>query len=362
MVDGILNGDTAVGTITGTGATITYTAPALAGSHTVSATSIADTTKSASAAVMVTSASTFPSSNHVFVVMEENQGFSQVFPSKSAINCSSAGMPYLCSLASVNGLALNFYSNHHGSLLDYLYNTSGSLWMGSPYNCTGIDCASIGVINKDNLVRALAKAGKTWRGYFEDMPSKGYIGGDTGNYVAHHNPFIWYSDVANSVSQQDNMYPFTQFAQDVKANSFQNFNYIVPDLLHDAEGTGAQTSRALLLAADNWLKANIDPLLSTPPFQPGGDGILIVVFDEANVAGDSGDSTSNDSCSPTQPSGCGGHIAFVMIGPNVKPGSTTSTTYHFQDMLHTIIHLLGMTDYMNNASGGKDIALLPGVP
>jgi hypothetical protein len=30
-------------------------------------------------------------------------------------------------------------------------------------------------------------------------------------------------------------------------------------------------------------------------------------------------------------------------------------------MLHTIIHLLGMTDYMNGASGASDIALLPGV-
>jgi hypothetical protein len=29
-------------------------------------------------------------------------------------------------------------------------------------------------------------------------------------------------------------------------------------------------------------------------------------------------------------------------------------------MLHTMIHLLGVTDYMNGASGGTDVALLPG--
>jgi hypothetical protein len=102
------------------------------------------------------------------------------------------------------------------------------------------------------------------------------------------------------------------------------------------------------------------PLLSTAPFQPGGDGILIVVFDEGSVSGKSGDSSTDSSCSPTQSSGCGGHVAFVMIGPNVKPGSTTTKTYHFQDMLHTVIHLLGMSDYMNDASGGADIGLLPG--
>jgi acid phosphatase len=206
----------------------------------------------------------------------------------------------------------------------------------------------------------LTNAGKTWRGYFEGMPSQGYMGGDTGNYVEHHNPFRWYSDVADSSTQQDNMYPFTQFAKDVKANTFQNFSYIIPDVLHDADGTGTQSASALLSSADSWLKTNIAPLLSTAPFRAGGDGILMIAFDESKVKGKSGDTTSDNSCSPTQSSGCGGHVAFVMIGPNVVAGSSTSETYHFQDMLHTTIHLLGMSDYMNKANGAADIALLPG--
>jgi hypothetical protein len=118
----------------------------------------------------------------------------------------------------------------------------------------------------------------------------------------------------------------------------------------------------LLISADTWLKNNIGPLLATAPFQPGGDGILIVTFDEGSVAGKSGDSTTDNACSPTTSSGCGGHIVFVMIGPAVKPGSNSTNTYHFQDMLHTMIHLLGLSDYMNGASTGTDINLLPGVP
>ena len=301
----------------------------------------------------------FPSSNHVFVIMLENQDFSQVFPAGRATNCSSSGMPYLCSLAAKNGTALNFYSNAHGSLLAYLYNTSGADWTGSPSDCTGSGCAHAGAITGDNMVRALTNAGKTWRGYFEGMPSRGYMGGNTDDYVDDHNPFRWYSDVADSSGQQDNMYPFTRFATDVKANSFQNFSYIVPNVLHDAEGTGSQSASALLSAADNWLKTNIAPLLSTPPFQSGGDGILVITFDEGRVKGKSGASSSDNSCSPTQSSGCGGHVAFVMVGPHVITGSTTSDTYHFQDMLHTIIHFLGVSDYMNKADGAADIALLP---
>ncbi|MGA2991321.1 MAG: Ig-like domain-containing protein, partial [Candidatus Korobacteraceae bacterium] len=52
-VDTIAGGNTTVGTITGAGNTVTYTAPATAGPHTVTATSVADNTKSANAAVTV---------------------------------------------------------------------------------------------------------------------------------------------------------------------------------------------------------------------------------------------------------------------------------------------------------------------
>lgn len=52
-VDGYASGNASVGTITGTGTTVSYTAPSLAGSHSVTATSQADTGKRASSAVTV---------------------------------------------------------------------------------------------------------------------------------------------------------------------------------------------------------------------------------------------------------------------------------------------------------------------
>ena len=53
MVDGIANGNSTVGTVTGSGATVTYTAPATGGVHTLVATSVADATKTASATLTV---------------------------------------------------------------------------------------------------------------------------------------------------------------------------------------------------------------------------------------------------------------------------------------------------------------------
>jgi parallel beta-helix repeat protein len=52
-VDGILNGNATVGTLGGTGAGATYTAPAAAGSHTITAQSVADAKQSASSTVTI---------------------------------------------------------------------------------------------------------------------------------------------------------------------------------------------------------------------------------------------------------------------------------------------------------------------
>lgn len=52
-VDGVTGGNSTVGTVTGTGGTVTYTAPSTGGARTLVATSLADATKSASAAITV---------------------------------------------------------------------------------------------------------------------------------------------------------------------------------------------------------------------------------------------------------------------------------------------------------------------
>ncbi|HEX9010028.1 MAG TPA: hypothetical protein VF804_06650, partial [Holophagaceae bacterium] len=57
-VDSVANGNTSVGTLTGTGNTVTYTAPLAAGNHTVTATSAADPTQSGSSAIIVQAVTT----------------------------------------------------------------------------------------------------------------------------------------------------------------------------------------------------------------------------------------------------------------------------------------------------------------
>ena len=121
--------------------------------------------------------------------------------------------------------------------------------------------------------------------------------------------------------------PFTQFATDLANNQLPNLTYIVPDGLHDAhDGTPA--------AADAFLQTNLAPLLASPAFQPGGDGLLIIAFDEA--------ATSDTSCSNGKTSCGGGRIAVVLVGPNVKKGYQSTVLYQHQNLGRTIFEALGL--------------------
>ncbi|HEY2912745.1 MAG TPA: alkaline phosphatase family protein, partial [Candidatus Angelobacter sp.] len=208
-----------------------------------------------------------PNSNHVVVVLEENESYSAVIGSSS--------MPYLNSLASQNALATQYYANVHPSIGNYFMVTAGQI-------ITNNDSLN-STVNVDNIVRHLLTAGKTWKSYAENLPSVGYTGGDQYPYVRHHNPLSYFSDVVNSGVQRLNLVPFTHFAADLNNNALPNYSFIVPNENHNAHDcptapTGC-TNAVKLAMADAWLKNNIAPLLNNPGFQQ--DGILIIVFDES---------------------------------------------------------------------------------
>lgn len=265
-------------------------------------------------------------SNHVVVIMEENR----------SVNYALQYMPYLKSLAEQYGQGLQVYSDSHGSWLAYGELTSGMAPFGGEGDngiCNGDGCTQ--TITIDNLVRHFVAQGKTWRGYFQTMPSIGYLGYQHGLYVRRHNPFAFYSDVVNSQSEQDNMYPADPYMlQDIRGNHLANFTWITPDLNHDAHNGD---DRVALAAADAYLQTFMPQLLASPPFQHGGDGVILISFDEGELSGD------NECGGNPDPNNCGGHIWQVVIGPKVKPGYLSNTHYKQGSQLRLFCDLLGLT-------------------
>jgi len=243
--------------------------------------------------------------DHVIVVVEENASYSDVVGGTS--------MPYLNSLISKYGLATSYYANTHPSIGNYFMMTTGTIVTN--------DDKFVSTVSVDNLVRQFLKDGKTWKSYAESIPSAGYLGGNRGLYLKRHNPFSYFSDVANDPSQAANIVPFSQFSRDL-SSGLPNFSFIIPNAkndAHDCPNGGSQCTEAEKLAtADAWLKENIDPLVRSGAM---ANSLLVITFDEA----DPRDTTKG-----------GGHIATVVISPKAKPSFQGSKPYQHQNLLRTI--------------------------
>jgi hypothetical protein len=265
-------------------------------------------------------------SRHVVVVMEENRSITE----------ASEYMPYLKSLAVQYSQGMQAYSDSHGSWLAYGELSSGMAPFGGEGDgglCTGDGCTQ--TITIDNLIRHFEGQGIAWRGYFQTMPQIGYLGYQYGEYVRRHNPFAFYSDVVDLIPEQRNMYPADPYMlNDIENNRLADFTWISPDLDHDAHN-GSDDQQALA-AADAYLQTFLPQLLQSAPFQPGGDGVLLVTFDEGELSGD------NECGGYPDPNDCGGHIWHVLIGPQVNPAYESDTLYKQGSQLRMICDLLGL--------------------
>jgi phosphatidylinositol-3-phosphatase len=297
-----------------------FSAPASPGNETITATSTEDVSQSGTATVTV--ALLMPQSKHVVIVMEENQSYASVVGNTS-------GWPNLNNLITQGALATNYYANSHPSIGNYFMLTTGQLLT--------TDDSSTTVWNVDNLARRMLASGVTFKVYAEGI-TQGYLGGDTGLYVIRHNPFAMLSDVASNQQVADEcIWPFTQFAADLASGALPEFSFIVPNLDDDAHnGTPLQ--------ADTWLQTDVvTPLSSSSAFALGGDGILIVAFDEA---------------ADTDTTNGGGHVAPVFWGPNVKSGyrQTSTTLYQHPSMLQMVMDALRLANPPGGAAGAPSMA------
>ena len=262
-----------------------------------------------------TSTPTQPTFSHVVVVVEENHSYSAVIGNSS--------MPYFNELASKYGLATQYFANAHPSIPNYLMLTTGQM--------ETFDDNFSGTITDDNVVRELVKAGKSWKCYAESLPSPGYLGGDTGDYLRHHNPFTYLSDVQSDSSQSANIVPFTQFATDLASNALPQYSFIVPDVMDDAHN-------GTLSEADTWLQINIAPLLSDSAFQ--SSGLLTITFDE----GDQSDIQNG-----------GGQVATLVISSAAKQGYQSTALYQHQSSLRLSLSASSVNTFPGMAASAPDM-------
>ena len=296
-----------------------------------------------------------PVSQHVILVIEENHSFDEVM----------VNMPWLVSEGNANGYSANFKSDNGGSLLDYLWLASGSCESAAnctlppgthDFNCNGNDCYYPGTtttdpITDDNIFREMNLAGISWRVYAQSYAAAGgtLTTPDNANgtsYYRRHNGATWYADVLNDVDgSASNVVDFSQLAVDEANGTLPRFMIIAPDGNHDAHdcpvGMQQCTEGQQLGATDEFLRTTLTPILTTPDFQPGGDGLIFVTFDE---------------CAGGTDQGCGAAVYTGIIGPKVIPHTVSNILYKHENTLRTILDALQITTYPGAAATVSDMS------
>ena len=281
-------------------------------------------------------AQSFPQYNHVFLIILESEGTKAVIGNPDA--------PIMTALANDYGLATNYSGVGDPSEPNYVGMLGGDTFgitTDDPYWFPG------NTINAPNLMSQLDAAGKTWRGYFQNMPYPGYRGycfpdkcngipdADT-QYVAKHNGIVNFVNLQNP-TDLGKMFPFTQFSADLQAGTTPNLSYIVPDECHDMHGappwcvdSGPTTSvqQSFLIAqSDAFVGSIVNEITSSSLWQSGNNNAIVITFDEGSSA------TSNV-----------GTIVITSHGPR---GVTDKTSLNHFSLLASLEQTFGLSCLAN---------------
>ncbi len=263
---------------------------------------------------------------------------------------NTGGMPFFNALLAKGTLWGNYYSNAHGSQLAYIETLSGQT-----FNCNGNDCGASGALTGASLMDLMNAHSLPWKGYFDGLSSCGQLAPDSnnwiispdangGNYYQRHTGFPWYAagtaTIASCANGGDGWWPVSQLTADLAANAVGAFNWITPDGSDDGhDGT--------LQQLDAFLQTWVTPLLASSYFQTGGDGILIIWWDEADL--------SNFACGGPGGTSCGGQVPVLVLGPAIRGGNVDNTQANHDSTLRFVQEQLGLTPSLGNSVNVPDM-------
>jgi phospholipase C len=301
--------------------------------------------------------STVPHYDHVIEIMMENQKYDTIIGNPSA--------PRINTLANTYGLATNYFGVTHPSEPNYVANIGGDFFGiqdDNPFYCTpalaATDslCAGTTVdhtVSALSLADQLTAAGKSWKGYFQNLPyvdpSAVVSSGPNANgpysfkwpsnsnalYASKHNPFINFTGTQNALSQ---MVPDNQLALDLMTRRLPNYSLVVPDQCNDMHGTGGCSDPASLIqAGDAYVGTTVSEIMASPLWRHGNNAIA-VTWDEDDFS-DSGQ--AGTGCCGADPGG--GHVATIVITNHGPRHLTDSTAYNHYSLLRTLEDAFGLT-------------------
>jgi phosphatidylinositol-3-phosphatase len=304
----------------------------------------------------VESGTGIPHYNHIVEIMMENTKYSTIIGNPLA--------PHINALASKYGLASDYFGVTHPSEPNYMTNIGGSYFGvqdDNQFYCTPAlantdpTCAGTTVnhtVSNPNLATQLKAAGKTWKGYFQNLPpipSTGVVmTGPSANgpysfkwpsstdalYASKHNPFLNFTGTQKALA---NMVPDTQLGADLATGALPNFSLVVPDQCHDMHGTTpCSDANGLISAGDTYVGTVVSMIMHSQLWGQGRNAIVIT-WDEDDFS-DAGQ--PGTGCCGANPGG--GHVATIVITNQSTRHVVDNTPYNHYSLLLSLEQAFGL--------------------
>ena len=252
-----------------------------------------------------------PDFDHIITIYFENHDYGEVIGNNE--------MPYFNRMARENVLFTQFYGVAHPSLPSYLAIISGDTF-GIKKTCQ--DC----FFDKATLPDLIEASGRTWKGYFEGIPSPCFIGSE-GKYVQRHNPFIYFDPIRKDSRRcERSVISLDELDKDLEKGTLPSFVFIMPDLCSGGHDCGLNVS-------DGWLQDVMGKLLSSSAL--GDNYLILVAFEESD--------NDNSSCCGL-PEKAGGRVAAFLVSPQATVPMEDDTPYSHYSFLKTIMAAWDLPD------------------
>lgn len=257
---------------------------------------------------------------HVFVVVMENQDFSDIYGRSSA--------DYVTQLAETYAYANNYDAVEHPSLGNYLDMTGGTS-VGTSGDCSPSNSCHV---TSANIVDEFEAKGITWKGYFESMGAPCRMTDTSGEeYEAHHNPFAYFESIRTDPARcAAHTVDYSQLAADLaSADTTPNFSFVAPS------GPTHNGSHSIS-GGDTWLSQNIPPILSSPACTQQ-QCLLVVTWDEDNYEGRN-------------------QVLTVFAGSAAKSGYVSSVAYNHYSLLRTFESIFSVAPLTENDAAASPMS------
>ena len=251
--------------------------------------------------------------DHVVIVIEENTDYAQVLGNR-------VDAPFINELADGGVNFTEFYAITHPSQPNYI-----QLFSGDNHGVVDNNRPPGNPWTTPNLGAALFAAGRTFRGYSENLP---FIGdsettsvnsaGGLALYRRKHNPWAnW------QVPEGTDPIPTNQlsFATNARFLDFPSDYSQLPDVAIVVPNQQNDMHDGTVRMGDDWLRANLGAYAQ---WAKTHNSLLIVTFDEDNLSG------------PNK-------IPTVFYGAGLTPGTVNATRWTLHNLLRTLEDMHGTT-------------------